>query len=175
MLLCLSCSITRSSLWKPTLQVRTSRPFQGGRCFGCECSELTNQSKGSLLPSIFAGMIKRGKFFFFLLLPLTREAVVSLDLIGTLLMDANGWTSSWQSPARAGTAGAAYSYQLFTLGCGSAWGQAKGSNPIFACWRFLPLRIALRNIIDRKKKTLNFCIVVVILGTWLEVIWERKD
>lgn len=98
-------------------------------------------------------MIKRGKFFFFLLLPLTREAVVSQDLIGTLLMDANGWTSSWQSPARAGTAGAAYSYQLFTLGCGSAWGQAKGSNPIFACWRFLPLRIALRNIIDRKKNS----------------------
>lgn len=35
-------------------------------------------------------MIRRGKFFFFLLFPLTREALVSVDMAGTLLTDANG-------------------------------------------------------------------------------------
>lgn len=145
------------------------RLFQCSPYFRCEWSEQPGHSKGSWLLSIFADMVRKGKFFSFSFFSWTQKALVSLHIPGTFLTDRcsgpkNRWESSWKSITRAGTA---EPHIALHPGMGPAWGRVKVLNPHLCIWGFLPLKIALRNIIDRKekeKKTLDCCFCHVCSG-----------
>lgn len=166
-LLCLSCSITRSSLWKPTPQVSTLRPLQCSCSFGYECNELANQSKGSLLPSSFLGWLGEENSFSFSFFSDTRSTSESrhdrYPPYGCKQIEVILAKHSWSRHCRG-------RIQILALhpGMWFCLGPSEGSNPIFACWGFLSLKIALRNIINKRSSHCH-----VMAGMWIQSFWAH--
>lgn len=146
----------------PTPQVSTLRPLQCGCCFGYECNELANQSRGSLLPSIFLGWLGEENSFSFSFFSDTGSTSESrhdrYPPHGCKQIEVILAKHSWSRHCRG-------RIQILALhpGMWLCLGPSEGSNPIFASGDFCHSDLVMEHERRSNVPQLKTCLFVEIL------------